>query len=152
GIGETRAQLLAETETPVGQRGARLTERQPAVPFLGCVVTFKVVDPRISTIELNVSPHQTDLRSWLQDALDFIIERIEMARSPDHQAAAITEAQGLIPFLHTRLMEHQALALNFYMLLGFYIDATHSSDMWAALAKESPQTFAQSADDLVGRM
>jgi hypothetical protein len=40
-----------------------------------------------------MSARQTELRPWLHDTLDFMIERLEEARSPEHQLARFKRQQ-----------------------------------------------------------
>jgi len=99
-----------------------------------------------------MSKHQTDLRPWLQDTLDFIVQQIELARAPTDQFAAVVTAQGVIPYLRSRLKEDEFLAANFALVLGVLIDLDHSKRIWMEMAKEPPEAFAKSADDLIGRL
>jgi hypothetical protein len=97
-----------------------------------------------------MSHHQTDLRPWLQDAVDFIIQQVDLARSPADQFAAVVTAQSIIPYLRSRLKEDKFLAANFALVLGIFIDPDHGKRIWMEMAKEAPDVFAKSADDLIG--
>lgn len=97
--------------------------------------------------------YRTELRPWLDDALDFIIEQIELARSsPLDQFPAVGAAQGVIPYLQSRLKEDEFLAANFALVLEQRIDPGHWERIWAEMAKESPDRFAKSAEDVIGRL
>lgn len=99
-------------------------------------------------------PHyRTDLRPWLQDAVEFIIEQIELARaSSADQFASVVTAQDIIPYLRSRLREDKVLAANFALVLGVFIDPDHGKRVWMEMAKEPSEKFATSADDLIGRL
>jgi hypothetical protein len=97
-----------------------------------------------------MSRHQTDLRPWLQDALDFIIDQLELAKSPTGQFAAVDAAQGMIPCIKSRLNEDQVVAFNFVAAFGILIETDHWKRAWVEMAKEPPDVFAKSADRLIG--
>jgi hypothetical protein len=97
-------------------------------------------------------PSPTDLRLCLQDILSFVIEQIELARSPTDQFAAVDTAQGVIPYLWSRLKEDKALQAKFLLVLGDHIEPAHWKHVWAQMATEPPDAFARSADDMVTRL
>lgn len=97
-------------------------------------------------------PPQTDLRLCLQDTLSFVIEQIELARSPTDQFAAVDVAQGVIPYLWSRLKEDEAPQAKFLLVLGAHIEPAHWKQAWAQMATEPPDAFASSAEDMVARL
>jgi hypothetical protein len=97
-----------------------------------------------------MSRHQTDLRPWLQDALDFIIDQLGSAKSPADQLAAVDAAQGMIPCIKSRLNEDHVIAFNFLLAFRTFIETDHWKRAWVEMAKEPPDVFAKSADRLIG--
>jgi hypothetical protein len=96
--------------------------------------------------------HQTDLRPWLHDTIGFIIEQLELAKSPTDQLVAIDAAQGVIPLVRSRLKEDNFLAANAAFAFGPFLEADHWRRAWTEMTKESPHLFAKSAEDLIGQL
>jgi hypothetical protein len=100
-----------------------------------------------------VSQSQNDqLRACLRDTVDFIIEQLELARSPADQFAAIDAAQGIVPFLRSNLKKDVNLAARFMLALHIYLDANHGRQAWMEQAKAPPDKFAEFADDMIWRL
>jgi hypothetical protein len=95
---------------------------------------------------------QRALRASLRDTVDFIIEQVELARSPEDRLAAIGAAQGVIPFLRSQLKKDEYLAANFAIVLDVLIDANQANRVWIEKANDPPDVFAEFADDVVGRL
>ena len=91
-----------------------------------------------------------DLRRCVQSLLDFIIEQLELGKSPPDQLAAVVTAGGVIPFLRFRLSEDSNIAA--YVLLAFpfgrYVQEDWE-DVWKQLADKPPDTFEKSADEII---
>jgi hypothetical protein len=96
-------------------------------------------------------PYRTDLRAWLLDELDFILEQIELARSPSDQAVAVATAREIVPRITSRLQEDKYLNTQFALLFGDLM-FNNWQETWTEMAKEPTENFTQSADDLVKRV
>jgi thioredoxin-like negative regulator of GroEL len=105
----------------------------------------------LQNTRVNAVP-STDLRSWLQDALDFMIEQLGLAKSPADQFAAVDTVRGIIPFMRSRLAENQEIAANFILLLRMLIEEDHWKQAWEDLAKEPSDVFAKSVDELIEKL
>jgi hypothetical protein len=81
-----------------------------------------------------------------------MIEQIELARSPSDQYSAVEAAQGIIPYLRSRLKEDNFLAANFALVLDALIDPNHGKRIWMEIAKEPADVFSKSADDIIERL
>ena len=91
-----------------------------------------------------------DLRPWLLDSLDFMIEQLKSAKSPEDQFAGTDAAMGLIPFLRRRLKEDENLSAQFALAFRILIDADHYKSVWTAKANLAPDDFSKWADELIG--
>jgi hypothetical protein len=91
-----------------------------------------------------------ELRPWLIDSLNFMIEQLELAKEQGDHVPGLDAAMGLVPFLRQRLMEDRVVAARFANLLDSFIDdEDHRKTLWAHLAGSSPSDFAESANDLI---
>ncbi len=96
--------------------------------------------------------YQSELRPWLIDTLNFMIEQLNQARVPSEQLVAVDAVAGLLPYLLVRLKEDTTIAAHFALALDVWIDPNHAKRVWNLLANEPPATFAQSANDLIQRL
>jgi hypothetical protein len=91
-----------------------------------------------------------DLRRCIQSLLDFIVEQLELGKSPPDQLAAVVAAGGVIPYLRSRLSKDNNIAA--YVLLAFpfgrYVQQDWD-DVWKQLANEPPNTYAKSAVEII---
>ena len=91
-----------------------------------------------------------ELRPWLIDTLNFMIEQLELAKEQGDHVPGLDAAMGLVPFLRHRLREDQVVAARFAMLLDSFVDdEEHRKNLWTHLAGSSPSDFAESANDLI---
>ncbi|WP_029582721.1 hypothetical protein [Bradyrhizobium sp. URHD0069] len=90
-----------------------------------------------------------DLRPWLLDSLDFMIEQLKSAKSPEDQFAGTDAAMGFIPFLRCRLKEDIYLGAQFTWALHIWVDADHYKSVWVAMADSPPDEFSKAADELI---
>jgi hypothetical protein len=91
-----------------------------------------------------------ELRRCVQGLLDFIIEQLELAKSPSGQLAGVDAAGGVMPYLRSKLSEDRTMAANVALAFPFGRYAQPDSEgAWRQLADESPDTFAKSASKLI---
>jgi hypothetical protein len=95
---------------------------------------------------------QFNLRASLRDVVDFLIEEIELARSPEDRLAAIDVAQGVIPFLRSQLKKDQQIAARFVLALTTLIDSDDAGSVWMEHAKDPEDVFSGWADDVIDRL
>jgi hypothetical protein len=83
--------------------------------------------------------------------LDFIVERLELARSSSSQAASIAEAHGAASCLRSILDRNtgmQAVVL-FHPTLESYVYSQFAKENWNELANQAHPIFAKSAEELI---
>ncbi len=100
----------------------------------------------------NTMMRRCDLLSFLFDVLDFMAEQIEQAKSDSDRVAALDAASGAVPMFKQRLTENKYIAAPAILLLDQWMFVGHWRENWDALAKESAEQFAKSADDLISRI
>jgi hypothetical protein len=83
--------------------------------------------------------------------LDFIVERLDLARSSSGQAPSIAEARGVVPYLRSKLDQNTGLkaAILFNPTLGSYVYSPFAEENWNELANQAQPIFAKSADEVI---
>ena len=92
-----------------------------------------------------------ELKRSVLSLLDFIIERLDLARSSSGQAASIAEARGVVPYLRSKLGQNTGMkaAILFNDTLGSYVYSPFVEENWNELANQAQPIFAKSADELI---
>src|SRR6266852_4033263 len=90
------------------------------------------------------------LRRCVQNLLDFIIEQLELAKSPSDQLAGVGAAGGVISYLRSQLLKDNKMAANVALAYPFggYVQPG-SEDAWKQLAHEPADTYAKSAVEII---
>jgi hypothetical protein len=86
----------------------------------------------------------------LMTLLDFIVERLELARSSSSgQAASIAEAHGAASCLRSKLDRNTGMraVVLFHPTLESYVYSPFAEENWNELANQAQPIFAKSADD-----
>jgi hypothetical protein len=87
------------------------------------------------------------LKRCVCDLLDFMVEQLEAAHSPDDQFAAVTAASGVIPYLKSLYMRDYLICARVALL--DHGKGVTSQNLWADLAKMSASDFANTAGPLI---
>ncbi|WP_342709773.1 hypothetical protein AAFG13_35805 [Bradyrhizobium sp. B124] len=95
---------------------------------------------------------ETELRAWLIDTLDFMIEQLNQAKQPSEQAIAVDAVQGLLPYLRARLKEDAVMATHFALALGDWVEPGHSKRVWRELANKPADIFVGEVDDIIEQL
>jgi hypothetical protein len=96
--------------------------------------------------------YRTELRAWLLDSLDFIIEQIELARSPLDRTAAIDAARRIVPFMESRLLDCEHLQTHFMLCFPGLMYDNNWEKNWNEIADKAAGEFTQSVNDLAVRV
>jgi hypothetical protein len=98
-----------------------------------------------------MSNSDDDVRRSVQDLLDFVVEQLELAKSPSDQWAAVVAASGVIPYLRSKISKDDNIAANVALAFPFgrYVEPVWSEDVWKQLADKPPDAFAKSADEII---
>jgi hypothetical protein len=95
-----------------------------------------------------MSNYRCDLRSFLLDSIEFMIEQTELARLPNDQVAAVDAAGGIVPFIKARLSEDHAIASPLILVLQELL----ASEQWAKMARDPSEAFLSKIDNILDRL